>query len=741
MTLPKHVDLSPQTRCSILLLLLLTSAHAEVEIHNPQFLRDYAETRGFRLGMPSRATFTADSKAVLFLRSGPRSPKLDLYEFDITSKQTRVLLTPETLLKGADEKLSPEEKARRERMRVTSRGFTDFQLSKDGARILLSLSGKLYVFNRSSGQVQEIKTSPGTIIDHKFSPDGKYVSYVLDHDVYAYDLDQARELRVTEGGTADISHGIAEFVAQEEMNRFSGYWWSPDSERIVFQEGDSREVETWHVADPAKPENAAYPSRYPRPGKPNVKVRLGITPVTTNQVIWFNWDRQRYPYLAQVSWGTNGPLTITVQTRDQKELVLLEANPSTGSTTPLLTEHDSAWVNLRHDIPKWLPHEKGFIWASERSGDWQMEWRNSDGSLRQVLSTPNLALRDLAGVNETNILFTGAPDPTQAKLYRRPLKGGAIVELTSQHGWHGARFDKAESLMMDTVTTLNSMPTTKLYRTDGRVVAELPSVAEKPSFTPRVEILQVGERKQYAGIVRPQKFNARKRYPVIVHVYAGPLPAGSGGSVAATMPSWLLPQWFADQGFIVVAIDGRGIPGRGHDWERAIHKDFATVTLGDQVTGLKALARKYREIDVERAGIFGWSFGGYMSALAVLKEPKVFKAGIAGAPVTDWYDYDTHYTERYLGIPPADADAYERSSLLPLAKNLQRPLLLIHGTSDDNVYFRHTLKLANALFRAGKDFELLPLSGFTHMVPDPVVNEQLYSRMVRFFKKHLGEPK
>jgi len=727
----------------LILAIIATSALSEVQIHNPQFLRDYAETRGFRLGMPSRATFTPDSKSVLFLRSGARSPKLDFYEFDIASKQTRVLLTPETLLKGAEEELSPEEKARRERMRVTSRGFTDFQLSKDGARILLSLSGKLYVFERASGNVQEIKTSAGTIVDHKFSPDGKYVSYVLDYDVYAYDLQEARELRITEGGTEDISHGLAEFVAQEEMNRFSGYWWSPDSLRIVFQESDSREVETWHVADPAKPENAPYPSRYPRPGKANVKVRLGIKPLSINQIAWFDWDRERYPYLAQVSWGTNGPLTIIVQTRDQRELVLLEANPDTGSTTALVTERDSTWVNLRNDIPKWLPHDKGFIWASERSGDWQIEWRNRDGKLKQVLPTANVALRDIGGVDETNILFTGAPDPTQAKLYRLPLNGGAMNQLTPGDGWHSARFDKAESHMMDTVTTLNSMPRTKLFSSIRVIsyVPELPSVAEKPPFIPRVEVLQVGERKQYAGIVRPQKFNARKRYPLIVHVYGGPLPAGSGGSVASTMSSWLLPQWFADQGFIVVAIDGRGIPGRGRDWERAIHKDFATVTLGDQVVGLKALGRKYREIDVERAGIYGWSFGGYMSALAVLREPKVFKAGIAGAPVTDWYDYDTHYTERYLGIPPADAAAYERSSLLPLAKNLQRPLLLIHGTSDDNVYFRHTLKLANELFRGGKDFELLPLSGFTHMVPDPVVNEQLYSRMVRFFKKHLGDPK
>jgi dipeptidyl-peptidase-4 len=721
---------------------LVAAAQAEIPIHNPQFLRDYAETRGFRLGAPSRPTFTPDSKALLFLRSGPRSPKLDLYEFDIDSKQTRLLLTPESLLKGAEEQLSAEEKARRERMRVTSRGFTDFQISKDGTRILLSLSGKLYVFDRASGHVQEIKASTGTIVDPKFSPDGKYVSYVLDQDVYAYNLEQNRELRITEGGTADVSHGLAEFVAQEEMNRFSGYWWSPNSDQIVFQESDSRNVEVWNVADPAKPEDIPYPTRYPRPGEPNVKVRLGMTPITQKQITWFDWDRERYPYLARVNWDTNGPLTLTVQTRDQTELVLLEADPTTGSTTPLVTERDGAWVNLRQDIPKWLPHDKGFIWASELSGDWQIEWRNRDGSLKNALPTGTVKLRDISGVMETNrIFFTGAPDPTQAKLYALDLKGSLPVELTPEAGWHGARFDKNHSLMIDTVSTLQTMPRTVLKAAIGRTVAELPSVAEKPSFTPRVEILQVGDRKFYAGIVRPQKFSERKRYPVIVEVYGGPLPAGSAGNVAATMPSWLLLQWFADQGFVVVAIDGRGIPGLGREWERAIHKDFATATLGDQVAGLKALGRKYRELDIDRAGIFGWSFGGYMSALAVLKEPKVFKAGIAGAPVTDWLDYDTHYTERYLGIPPADDAAYERSSLLPLAKNLQRPLLLIHGTSDDNVYFRHTLKLANALFRAGKHFELLPLSGFTHMVPDPVVNEQLYSRIVRFFKTHLGEPK
>jgi dipeptidyl-peptidase-4 len=256
-----------------------------------------------------------------------------------------------------------------------------------------------------------------------------------------------------------------------------------------------------------------------------------------------------------------------------------------------------------------------------------------------------------------------------------------------------------------------------------------------------VELTKVGEGKGFhAALVRPQKFEKRKRYPVIVNVYGGPLPPTSSGMVTASMNRWLLAQWLADQGFIVVSLDGRGTPGRDHDWERAIGKRFGSVPLEDQVAGLQALGKKYRELDLKRVGIYGWSFGGYLSALGVLRRPDVFKAGVAGAPPTDWLDYDTHYTERYLGMPETDAEAYREGSLLTYAEDLQRPLLLIHGTSDDNVYFRHTLKLADALFRAGKEFDLLPLSSMTHMTPDPVVTERLYSRIAGYFQTHLGRP-
>jgi dipeptidyl-peptidase-4 len=273
-------------------------------------------------------------------------------------------------------------------------------------------------------------------------------------------------------------------------------------------------------------------------------------------------------------------------------------------------------------------------------------------------------------------------------------------------------------------------------------------VAETPPFRPRVELINLGHPPvdalrfkaegggYYCAVVRPRNYDPSKKYPVIVDVYGGPRHL----HVPAAMRNWLLPQWLADQGFIVVAIDGRGTPFRGHEWEKSIYKQFGSVPLDDQVAGLQALGKKFPELDLTHVGIVGWSFGGYLSALAVMKRPDVFHAAVAGAPVCDWLDYDTHYTERYLGLPQENPGAYKEASLLTYADRLSRPLLIVHGTADDNVFFRHTLKLTDALFRAGKEFEVLPLPGLTHMVPDPVVTERLWTRIARHFQKHLGAP-
>lgn len=720
-----------------------TAAGQEPQLANTRYLRDHAETRGFMLGRPGKTIPSPDGQAVLFLRAQARVPQLELYEFHCATSETKLLLTPAQVLKGAEEELSPEEKARRERMRVSVGGFTDFQLSKDGSRILVSLSGKIYVVSRATGAVSPLNTGSGSIIDPKFSPDGRSVSYVLNHDVFVFDLESQTERRVTTGGTDKVRHGVAEFVAQEEMDRFSGYWWSPDSKFIAYEESDHEGVEVWHVADPAKPDGTPFPSYYPRPGKDNVKVRLGVMPVGGGDTIWVQWDRKRFPYLASVTWEKHGPMTIAVQTRDQRELQLLEVDGASGRTRALLVEHDAAWVGVRQDVPRWLPDGKGFLWASEKASGWQLEWRKPSGELQKVLVDACAGFRSLSEVEEKSgaVFFTARPDPTQTHLFR--VSGDtAPVALTREPGIHSGSFGETGGVYVRTMSPLNAMPRSFVHRADGSLIGELPSVAEEPPFVPNLELTMVGEGKGFhAALIRPQKFEKRKRYPVIVNVYGGPLPPTSSGMVTASMNRWLLAQWLADQGFVVVSLDGRGTPGRDHDWVRAIGKRFGSVPLEDQVTGLQALGKKYRELDLKRVGIYGWSFGGYVSALGVLRRPDVFKAAVAGAPPTDWLDYDTHYTERYLGMPDADAEAYREGSLLTYADDLQRPLLLIHGTSDDNVYFRHTLKLADALFRAGKEFDLLPLSSMTHMTPDPVVTERLYSRIASYFQQHLGKPK
>jgi dipeptidyl-peptidase-4 len=725
-----------------------------------KYLRDHAATRGFMLGRPVQARPTPDGKALLFLRAEARVPKLRLYEFDVATGRTRELLTPETLLKGAEENLAPEEKARRERQRVSVGGFTNYQLSEDGSQILLSLSGKLYVVRRSDGNVHELKTRVGTILDPKFSNDGKLVAYVLDQDVYAYDLAKDKESRVTIGGTKRKTHGLAEFVAQEEMHRFSGYWWSPDSQFIAYEESDADGVETWYVADPIKPERPAFPSFYPRPGKSNVNVRLGITAVEGGETVWVDWDREKYPYMADVRWDKSGPLTVTVQNRPQNEVALLLVNPKTGKTTELAKDADKAWINIHHDTPRWTNGGKWLLWTANGPFDAELHLIDPSGKekSRRLLPPPTPLAQDgtpkaiffqgLVDVSDDGrqIVFQGTTAAPESQLYRLKLNAdgsGAAwpSPITSGSGIHSATFSKDHSVYVLTTTTLKAMPKTTVHKADGTLIGELPSVAEEPPFTLKVEMVQADaiidsvRTVYYAAIIRPHGFEAKKKYPVVVDVYGGP----GHQVVLQAERNWLLDQWLADQGFIVVAVDNRGTPGRGRDWERSLYKKFGSVPLDDQVSGLQALGKTFPELDLERVGITGWSFGGYMSALAVLKRPDIYKAAVAGAPVVDWEDYDTHYTERYLGPPKDNPEAYKEASLLTCAADLKRPLLLIHGTADDNVYFRHTLKLADALFRAGKDFEVLPLSGFTHMVPDPVVTERLHTRIARHFQKHLGK--
>lgn len=719
-------------------MLLTMSFSATTYAADPEFLRQHAETRGFFLGRPVGARPTPDGRAVLFLRAPARAPVLSLYEFDVASGKTRELLTPEQLLKGAEEKLSPAERAQRERKRISSRGFAFFEQSRDGGQILLTLSGRLYVVRRSDNTVRELRTGDAPVLNPHFSPDGQYVSFIRGGDLYVLELAGNKETRLTTSSDPRITNGLAEFVAQEEMGRHHGYWWSPDSHQLAFEQADNRGVETLRIADLSHPEREPEATAYPRPGKANAEVRLGVVSVTGGAVSWVQWDRKKFSYLAQVVWDEGGPLTLVVMTREQRDLEVLAAEPhgtSAVATRRLVAEHDEAWINLDQSLPKWLRDGSGFLWSTEREGVRRLELHGADGRLTKVLRIADGgAEAEYSSVleidNKAHLAYVAASaEPSEKHVFRVPLNGSAAARLSTTPGVHFATFSNDCHVYAMTSSTLEAMPTSAIHVIEGkkeRVVGELPSVAENPPFVSRPEIVRVSAQDFRASIVRPRNFDPKRKYPVVVDVYGGP----HANQVIRSQPHFLRRQWIADQGFIVVSADGRGTPGRGRTWERAIRGDFSAVTLEDQVAALKALGAKYPEMDLGRVGIFGWSFGGYMSALAVLRRPDVFHVGVAGAPVTDWMDYDTCYTERYLGMPEGNAEGYRKSSLLTSAESLSRPLLLIHGTSDDNVYFTHTLKLSEALFRAGKPFDLLPLSGFTHIVPDPLVQERLWTRIV-----------
>jgi len=713
-------------------------------VADASFLEQFAATYRFQQGHPGGFRITPEGDAVLFSRSGPRSFVNDLWILDVATGQERVLLTAAQILEGAEEQLSAEERARRERMRLASRGITGFDLSHDGRTLLVPLSGRLFLVDRAragtEGAVRELESHAGFPIDPRFSPDGSRIAVVREGDLWVIQVATGRERRLTTRRTPHVEHGAAEFVAQEEMGRFEGYWWSPDGDALLVQETDTGAVEQLHILDPLHPEQAPESRAYPRPGMANAVVRLALVQVTGGPARPIEWDRERYPYLATVRWSEGAPITLLVQDRTQQEEVLLAVDPSTLDTTPLLTERDAAWINLDQDMPRWLPGGERFLWTSERAGAVQLEVRARDGTLERTLTPLDAGYRSLVALDATHAWITASAEPTETHVMRVPLDGSAPpAPLTSEPGVHSAVVSQDGTLWVHTARSLAAARRSVVRRVDGTEVATVAEVAEEPPFESSITIEQVGQRAFRAAIVRPRNLAQGVRYPVLVHVYGGP----GVNQVTRERDRWLIDQWYADHGFIVVSFDGRGTPGRGRAWERAIRGDFLTIPLEDQVAALQACMAAHPEMDPARVGIFGWSFGGTFSAMAALRRPDVFHAAIAGAPVSEWRDYDTHYTERYLGLPEPEGDEgpYQRSSVLTYAASADgqaRPLLIVHGTADDNVYFSHAIKLSDALFRAGRGFEMLPLAGLTHMVPDPVITRRLQERIVGFFERSLA---
>jgi dipeptidyl-peptidase-4 len=728
-------------RVLALALLLARPVHATEPAGLPEDCFDtLAATRDSSLGAPRHPEPTPDGRSVLYLRSGPRDTRQRLYRFDLATGAEAELAAPDAV----SETLSAAEKARRERARMTLAGITDVALSRDGATALITQADRLARVATATGETVAV---PGAgWIAPRLSPDGSHVAAVRDNDLHVVDLATGQDRQITRGGGDTLSHGLAEFAAAEELDRADGAWWSPDGATLLYEEADTAAVEPHFIADPEHPTVPPSAFRYPRAGTVNARVRLGLVARDGGETRWVDWDGDAYPYLGRVTWS-EGHLSLVVLNRAQTEERVLAVDTATGHAATLLTEADPAWLDLDplprqggRGLPDWLPDGSGFLWAGERDGVWRLELRHADGSPDRVLAPglAFLAVADLDAAGGSATIVAATADRLGTALHRVSLASGAATPIAAEPGLHDASFAEAgHALMVDRFAGADGTAAALVRAADGRVLATLPSRAEPPRAMPAPEFTTAGPLGLDAVLLRPAAATPGERYPVVLSVYAGPTVK----MVERAPRHYLDDQCLADHGFIVVSLDGRGTPGRGRDWERATRGNLIDLPLQDQVDGLRALGQRTPEMDLSRTGVTGWSFGGYFTAMATIRRPDVFAVGVAGAPVVDFADYDTAYTERYLGTPEADPDGYRASDVLTYAAALQRPLLLMHGLTDDNVYFENTVKLTQALIAAGRPYDLLLLPG-THLLPDPRLRAEVAKARVRFLAGvlHPGSP-
>ncbi|MGZ8593666.1 MAG: prolyl oligopeptidase family serine peptidase [Actinomycetota bacterium] len=689
-----------------------------------EYPRQVARTRGFTLGQPRSFTVAPDGSRVVFLRSMVGDdPVSCLWVLDPATGEERCVFDPRRQGLGEEGELSEAERARRERMRERSSGVTAYATDHDVRRVVFTVSGRPFIADLVEDWVDEL-TVPGTVDEPRLDPAGRRVAYVVDGALHVRELQGGNRVLAADDDP-DTFWGLPEFVAAEEMHRHRGHWWSPDGRLLAAARVDQRRVRVWHVTDPTDPAAAPRAIRYPQAGTEDAVVTLFVFDVMTGSRVEVAWDGASFPYLARVLWTEDAPLTLLVQTRDQRRVQLLEADPSSGATTVVAELEDPEWFDLPEDAPRRLTDGRVVMVISDRGTDTHR--LTVDG---EPVTPPGLQVRTVLSAAD-GVLFQASEDPTEVHLWRWTPGAGA-ERLSHDPGVH-AGVQAGEVLVLVSSTLATPLATATVFR-GARALATVTSAAERPVVEPRPTFLTLGERDLRAALLLPGGREPDGPLPVLLDPYGGPGPLTNRVLQSATM--FLTSQWLADHGFAVLVVDGRGMDGRGLAWERTMYRDF-TVALEDQVDALEAATECLAFLDRSRVAIRGWSFGGYLSALAVLRRPDVFHAAIVGAPVTDMRLYDTHYTERYLGHPDEEPEVYERNSVLPDAPRLERPMLLIHGLADDNVYVANTLRLSTALFEAGRFPELVLIPNATHLTRSTAVTEHLLRVQLDFLRRTL----
>ncbi len=736
---------------------------------------------------PTNLKIAPDGARVTFLRGRPDAQNdLDLWSYDIASGKTGVLVTARALLSGP-EALSDEEKARRERLRISSStGIVDYQFAPDGKKLLFPLGGQLYLYDlarEGAEAVTRLTHGDGFITDPRLSPRGRYATFVRDRKLILLEIETLEETVLGHGDDPLVSWGTAEFVAQEEMDRFTGYWWAPDESAIALTRVDESAVPVQKRFEVYADRSDIIEQRYPAAGQDNAKVALYVVRLAelahgvespSNESLRpgdfadASFDHHRTvvyrkvdlgpnedQYLARVQWLPDAKsISFQRQSRDQRKLELVAQDLATGQQRVLVTETAKTWVPLTDDL-RFLSGRNGLIWGSQRNGSAQLLWIDETGKSVRELTPRGWQVDRLLALDEKKklVYFSGhdGHDPLVKHVFAAALEGKATPKrISSDLAWHEASFAGDASVFVDTASDTRTPPSVALFAADGKRLAVLEAntldgdhpyapfrAAHQSPHYGTLSALD-GQTLWY-GYVTPPDFDPTKRYPVIVRYYGGPgrqFVNRSWTTGVNTGFTDLLSQYWAQQGYIVFSLDNRGTPRRGKAFEDAIFRRLGYAEIEDQLTGIDWLTRQ-PWVDAQRIGCFGWSYGGFQTLMLLAKGGTRVAAGAAVAPVTDWALYDTHYTERYMDHPAANARGYKNSSPITHAAAIKSPLLLMHGMADDNVLFSNTTQMMSALVDAGVPFELMTYPGAKHGITGQKNRTHVYSTIDSFFSRRL----
>lgn len=695
---------------------------------------------------PRALKVSPDGERVTFLKGKQTDyERLDLWEYHIDSGETRLLFDSNDLQSG-EEVLSDEEKARRERMRLSGSGIVSYQWSADGKALLFPLGGDVYYHKLGEKGAKQLLDTDVFETDIKLSPKGNYISFIRDQNLFVKHIESGKETAITKEGGGNIKFGMAEFVAQEEMGRMTGYWWSPDESFIAFTKVDESPVDVISRSEIYADDIKTIEQKYPKAGTNNVLVELAIQNINNGARRWVDLGEDKDIYLARGKWMPNSEtFTYQWQTRDQQTLELRAYNVPTEKQEVLLSETSNTWVNLHNDL-YFLSDSDQFIWASERDGFKHLYLYENNGKLVRQLTQGDWVVDNIEAVDakSNRIYFAGRKDtPLESHAYSVSLNGGDISRITNEGAYHSVSFSKDASIFIDRFSTINSPAQVSLNDASGKRITWLEEnkVEEGHPLYPYMDTWtkpEFGDITTKDGatlkyrIYKPE--NLEKKHPVIVYLYGGPHAQVVTNSWAGNRG--LLMQHWVDKGYVVFTLDNRGSNYRGKAFEDPIYKKMGFVEVDDQVAGVEFL-RTLPYVDAKRIGVHGHSYGGYMTLMTMFKAGDYFQAGVSGAPVTDWRLYDTHYTERYMGNPKTDDDAYTASSVFPYAKDLKGDLLIYHGMADDNVLFTHSTMLYKHLQDLAIPFETMDYPGKKHSIRGKQTGIHLYKTITNFFDRNL----